>query len=101
MKKSIWVIAHHQETGIKPVTFELLSMANILAQQIGADVNALIMGTSVSHLSSQLIGLCDRVFLFENAILSEYHYETYQQIFIKTVEKYHPDILLVSSILRG
>ncbi len=101
MKKSIWVIAHHQETGIKPVTFELLSMANILAQQIGADVNALIMGTSVSHLSSQLIGLCDRVFLFENAILSEYHYETYQQIFIKAVEKYHPDILLVSSILRG
>lgn len=101
MKKNIWVIAHHQETEIKPVTFELLNMANNLSQQIGANVNALILGTSVAHLSPQLFGLCDHVYLFENPLLSEYHYETYQQIFIKMVDKYHPDILLVSSILRG
>jgi len=101
MKKNIWVIAHHQETEIKPVTFELLNMANTLARQIGAEVNTLIMGTSVAHLSHQLIGLCDHIYLFENPMLAEYHYETYQQIFIKVVDEYHPDILLVSSILRG
>ena len=101
MRKSIWVIAHHQETKIKPVTFELLNIAASLARQIDADVNALILGPSVAHLSPQLIGLCDHVYLFEDPLLTEYHYETYQQIFLRMIDKYHPDILLVSSILRG
>ncbi|MBW1659649.1 MAG: electron transfer flavoprotein subunit alpha/FixB family protein [Deltaproteobacteria bacterium] len=101
MKRNIWVVAHHQITEIKPVTFELLDMANRLAEQIDANVNTLLLGTSVASLSSQLIGLCDHVYIFEDPLLEEYHYETYQQIFIKMAEKYRPDILLVSSILRG
>ncbi len=101
MKKNIWVVAHHQVTEIKPVTFELLNMAEALARQIDGVVNTLLLGTSVATLSSQLIGLCDNVYIFEHPLLSEYHYETYQQIFIKMAEKYRPDILLVSSILRG
>ena len=101
MRKSIWVIAHHQETKIKPVTFELLNIAASLARKIDAEVNALVLGPSVAHLSPQLIGLCDHVYLFEDPLLTEYHYETYQQIFLRMIDKYHPDILLVSSILRG
>ncbi len=101
MKKSIWVVAHHQVTDIKPVTFELLNMADALARQIDATVNTLLMGPSVAALSSQLIGLCDNVYIFEDPMLEEYHYETYQQIFIKMAERYRPDILIVSSILRG
>ena len=101
MKKNIWVVAHHQVTQIKPVTFELLNMADALAQQIGATVNVLLLGTAVAPLSSHLIGLCDHIYIFEDPLLEEYHYETYQQIFIKMVEKYRPDFLLVSSILRG
>jgi len=101
MRKNIWVVAHHQVTEIKPVTFELLNMADTLARQIDANVNTLLLGTSVASLSSKLIGLCDHVYIFEHPLLEEYHYETYQQIFIKMAEKYRPDILLVSSILRG
>ena len=78
--KGIFVFAEQREGEIKNVAFELIGKARELAEAVGEDVTALLLGDQVSPLAQSLIEAgADRVLIIDSPELKDYLTEPYTQ----------------------
>src|SRR5581483_11423480 len=69
-EKSIWVVAEVIENQVRPVTYEMLGRAVELAEQIGGEVGALVIGTDVRQRAQDLAAHgADKIYVAENSEL--------------------------------
>ena len=96
--KGIWVFAEQRDGQLTHGTLELLGKAGQLAEALGEEVFALLLGHGVSHLAPTLIRYGARtVFLAEHEELAHYNTIPYTDVLEDLVEKYRPQILLMSA----
>jgi len=78
--KGIYVIAEQFEGKLRDVSFELLGQARILADTIGDEVGAILIGKDVKPLAQELIAHgAHKVFVYDDPQLE--HYNTTQKLF--------------------
>jgi electron transfer flavoprotein alpha subunit len=72
MAKGIWVFAEHSEGSIRKVAFEILSEARKIADKIGEELCAVILGDQMEALAEKCGHYgADKVYLVENATLKD------------------------------
>ncbi|WP_066635553.1 electron transfer flavoprotein subunit alpha/FixB family protein [Desulfolucanica intricata] len=81
MAKGIWVFAEQRDAKIKKVTYELLSAGRELADQLGEELCAVLLGKDVAGLVAALgeYGV-DKVFIADNEKLAEYTNDAYVSV---------------------
>jgi len=80
MGKGIWVFAEVKEGNIRKVTFELLSQGKKMAEKLGEELVAVLLGSGIEGLTGRLAEYADKVYFVDDPILAQYTTDPYATI---------------------
>ena len=102
MAKGIWVFAEHSEGTVRKVAYEILSEARKIADKVGEELCAVILGDQVEALTEKFASYgADKVYVVENAALKDYTTEGYAKALADLAKQHEPSILLGGTTVTG
>jgi electron transfer flavoprotein alpha subunit len=103
--KHVWVNVELERGHVHPVSWELMGEARKLANQLGVEVGAAILGApnaGAREAAAEAFAYgADVVYLVENPVLAEYRNEPYTRTLTELVNTYKPEILLLGATNLG
>ena len=102
MTQNILAIAEQTEGVFRKVTFEALSEGRRIADQLGCELNALVLGNNIENISKELEQFgADRIIVAEDSALSEYLPDAYGNVIADIISKETPDIVILGASTQG
>lgn len=96
--QGVWVFAEQEGGKLSSRVPELLGCGRSLAQQLGAELAAILMGSNVEPLSQELIEWgADKVYLIQSPLLGRYQTAPYSSGLKELVMKYRPEVVIFAS----
>ncbi|MDY0152686.1 MAG: electron transfer flavoprotein subunit alpha/FixB family protein, partial [Candidatus Cloacimonas sp.] len=84
------------------VSFELLGKGRELADELGAELSAVVLGHKIESLSSELIAFgADQVIVVDDPALKHFRDERYAKAITELAQKYKPAIILAGATVTG
>ena len=100
--KNLWVVVETEEGVAKNVGYELLSVGRTLADKLGEQLVALVMGKNVQAVAQASIAYgADQVLLVEGDEYATYNTDAATYAVVTLIEKYHPSIVLYGATNNG
>jgi len=100
--KHILVFAEQREGNLMGVALELVGKARELADELGVDVYAALLGEDVKGICPSLIGAgADKVFLACDPLLKDYRGEAYTKVMLDIILAVKPEIVLFGATNIG
>ena len=100
--KNLWVVVETEEGAAKNVGYELLSVGRPLADKLGQQLVALVMGKEVQGVAQTCIAYgADQVLLVEGDEYATYNTDAATYAVVTLIEKYHPSIVLYGATNNG
>jgi electron transfer flavoprotein alpha subunit len=102
--KDVWVFVELLGEGDKAnqVAWELLGVGKNLAQDLGVNLAAVVLGQNVEPYIMEAFGYgADKVYIIDNPILKHYRTKPYLDSFVYLARKYRPEILLIGATPLG
>ena len=100
--KGVYVFAQQVDNVINNIAFELIGKGKDLAEDLGTEVTAVLVGSDVKDLADQLAEYgADKVIVVDDPELKEYRTEPYAHALASVIEKYKPEIFLVGATAIG
>jgi len=102
MAKGVWIIAEQRDGALRKISFELASTARKLADQMGAEVSAVLLGSGIEGLAAQLgkYGV-DKVYVGDSPALEPYITEAHAVAAAKIIKENDPAIVLLGASVQG
>jgi len=94
--KKILVLVERDNGGLAPVTFELLKAGKDLADKLGADLCAAVLGHEISAMSNEIAHFSDEVYCIDNPLLRDFRVEIYAQVLWKICSDINFDVVVIS-----
>jgi electron transfer flavoprotein alpha subunit len=101
MAKGIWVFAEVRENNIRKITFELLSQGRKMAEKLGEDLVAVLLGSGVEKLTDRLAEYADKVFWVDDPALARYTTDPYASVLTGLLKENDPSIFLCGATVLG
>ncbi|MDL2236717.1 electron transfer flavoprotein subunit alpha/FixB family protein [Christensenellaceae bacterium OttesenSCG-928-K19] len=100
--KGIHVFVQQVDGKITSVSYELLGKGKELAQDLGCDVTAVVLGSNISHLSKPLAKYgADHIIMADDPALEVYTTEPYTQAMYEIIQAKTPEIVLCGATAIG
>jgi electron transfer flavoprotein alpha subunit len=100
--KGVWVYVEQFEGKAHEVSWELLGKGRELADDLGVELAAFVLGENIKHLSSEAFGYgADKVYVMDNPALKHYRTAPYLHGTVELVNKYKPEIVLMGATGLG
>ena len=100
--KGVYIYAQQIDNELSPIAFELIGKAKELAADLGTEVTAVLLGSNVKGLTTELGEYgADKVIVVDNPVLETYRTEPYAQALAAVINEYKPDIMLVGATAIG
>ncbi|MEI6807209.1 MAG: electron transfer flavoprotein subunit alpha [bacterium] len=100
--RDVWVFAEHHEGKINTITYELLGKGRKLADDLGMDLCAVLLGKDIKSRTEDLIARgADKVYVIDRPELEYFQDEIYAAVLIEVVNKYKPNIFLCGATTVG
>ncbi len=100
--KGIWIFVEQRDGNSARVSLELLGKGRDLAEKLGVDITAILIGQNVSEMAEELIFYgADRVIIADDPIAKDYRTEIYTDIIVEQVLKEKPEIFLIGATCIG
>ncbi|MFB3924713.1 MAG: electron transfer flavoprotein subunit alpha/FixB family protein [Syntrophales bacterium] len=102
MAKGVWIVAEQRDGALRKVSLECASTARKLADQLGEEVCAVLLGSGVEAMAGQL-GKCgvDKVYLADDPAFEPYTTDAHAAAVAKVVKENSPSILLLAASAQG
>ncbi|HVO67473.1 MAG TPA: electron transfer flavoprotein subunit alpha/FixB family protein [Syntrophales bacterium] len=102
MAKGVWIVAEQRYGAFRKISFELASTARKLADQLGEEVGAILLGSGIEGLAGELgkYGV-DKVYVADNAQLEPYTTDAHSTAIARLVKENNPSILLLGASAQG
>jgi electron transfer flavoprotein alpha subunit len=102
MAKGVWIVAEQRFGAFRKISFELASTARKLADQLGEEVGAVLLGSGVEGIAGELgkYGV-DKVYVADAPVLELYTTDAYAAAVTKIVKEKEPSILLLGASVQG
>lgn len=101
MAKGIWVFAEVKEGNIRKITFELLSQGKKMAEKLGEELVAVLLGSGVEGLTGRLAEYADKVYWVDDPALAQYTTDPYATILTNILQEHQPSIFLCGATIIG
>ncbi len=101
MAKGIWVFAEVKNGNIRKITFELLSQGRKMAQKLGEELVAVLLGSGVEGLTPRLAEYADKVYWVDNPALGQYTTDAYTTVLTNLLKEHQPSIFLSGATVTG
>ncbi len=100
--KNVWVFAEQFEGHIESITFELLGEGRKLADDLGEELCAVLIGSDIQDRVADLTARgADKVYVVDNPELAYFKDEPYANVLIDLIRKHNPGILLCGASTVG
>jgi len=100
--RDVWVFAEQKDGVLDSAAFELLGAGRELANKLGQELAAVLMGNKVRPLAQQLIAYgADKVYWVDDVALSHFNDELYADNLSYLTKRYKPNILLLAATVYG
>ncbi|MDD5424819.1 MAG: electron transfer flavoprotein subunit alpha [Candidatus Omnitrophica bacterium] len=100
--KGVWVFAEQKKGKVQSVAYELLGKGRELANDLGTELAAVLVGDAISGQADELFWRgADKVYLVESPKLKDYQDEPYTNIIVELVKEFKPEILLYGATSIG
>ena len=100
--KGVYVFAQQVDNVLSGISFELIGEGKRLAEKLGTDVTAVLIGSEVSNLVDELAAYgADKVIVVDDPELKNYRTEPYAHALASVINEYKPDIMLVGATAIG
>lgn len=98
----VWVFVEQCNGEAHPVSWELLGVGRKLADDLGVELCAFVLGSQVAHLSQEAFGYgAEKVYMVDAPVLGRYRTESYLQATVALIRKYRPEIVLMGATGLG
>lgn len=100
--RNLWVYIETDEGKAKKVGYELLNPGRRMADKLGEELVAVVLGRNVSDVAKQAIACgADRVLLAEHPLLETYNTDAHTSVMVQLIERYRPSIVLYGATNNG
>jgi len=100
--RNVWVFAEQRDRVLTKVSHQLMGKARQLADILGVQAEAVLLGSGVEHLAAELIADgADVVYLAEHPALERYRTDAYTKVLAEHIEKGKPEIVLFGATTVG
>jgi len=100
--KGVWVFVEQNNGKAHPVSWELLGVGRTLANDLGVELAAFVLGSEVKALAEEAFGYdADKVYLIDDPLLHNYRTPTYLNGSLSLINKYKPEIVLMGATGLG
>ncbi len=100
--QGVWVFAEQRGGELMDVAIELLGEGRRLAEEVGTELSAVLLGDQVRDLSDDLFAYgADKVYVSENENLKQYTTDGYTKVLSEMIEEYKPEIVLYGATHIG
>ncbi|MBS7654624.1 electron transfer flavoprotein subunit alpha/FixB family protein [Candidatus Bathyarchaeota archaeon] len=98
----VLIFAEQEDGEIHKVTYELLGKGRVLADKLGKNLCAVLLGYGLDGEARELIYYgADKVFLFDHPSLKDFDIVRYKQNIVRLVNEVKPDIFLIGATRIG
>lgn len=102
MAKGVWIVAEQRNGALRSVSFEIASVARKLADELGEEVYAVLVGSGVEGFAPELAKYgVDKVYVADDAMFADYTTDAYSEAVAKVVKENDASILLLSASVQG
>jgi electron transfer flavoprotein alpha subunit len=102
MAKGVWIVAEQRSGAYRKISFELVSAARKLADQLGEEVGAILLGSGIEGIAGELGKYgADKVYVADNALFEPYTTDAHAAAVAKLVKEQNPSILLLGASAQG
>ncbi len=100
--KDIWVFVEIKDNKVRNVTYELLGKARQLADELGENICAILLGKDVKRLCKDLSAYgADKIFVAEDDSLEQYYTDPFTSVLVGLITKYEPNIVIYPATKIG
>jgi electron transfer flavoprotein alpha subunit len=100
--RGIWIVAEHLHGHFRRGTLELLGEGRRLADKLGVELAAVLLGDGVEGMAKDLFAYgADKVYLAQDPVLAQYRTGPYTDILSGLINQYKPEIVLISATPQG
>ncbi len=98
----VWVFGEQHNGQLEDVPIELMSKARRLADALGVQLAAAVLGNGARDIATKLIHYgADKVYLAEHPLLGTYQTNSYAKVMFDLIHKYQPQIVLYGATATG
>jgi len=102
VQPNIMVFCEQEEGQVHPISFELLSKSREMADKLGINLSAVLLGEDIIEATKDLIHYgADTVFVFDHPSLREFDLLNYRRNIVELVREQSPEILLFGATNLG
>ena len=100
--KGVYVFAQQVDNVVNSIAFELIGKGKDLAEDLGTEVTAVLVGSDVKGLADELAEYgADKVIVVDDPELKEYRTEPYAHALASVINEFKPEIFLVGATAIG
>jgi electron transfer flavoprotein alpha subunit len=100
--KGVWVFAEQREGVMQKVSLELLGKGRQIADKLGVELTALLLGSNVEGLAKDLVAYgADRVLVANHHLLKHFTTDGYTKVVCDLANERKPEIILVGASFLG
>ena len=100
--KGVFVFAQQVDNVLSGISFELVGEGKRLAEKLGTEVTAVLVGSDVSGLVDELAAYgADKVIVVDDPELKNYRTEPYAHALASVINEFKPEIMLVGATAIG
>jgi electron transfer flavoprotein alpha subunit len=97
----IFVLAEHRRGEIREITFEMLTKGRELAEKVGSDLTAVLLGNDVEVQAKVLSKYAKKVLVVKDPKLENFNSESYQKILSDLIKEHAPILTLMGHTSFG
>jgi electron transfer flavoprotein alpha subunit len=99
--KKVLVLVERENGGLASVTLELLQAGKDLADKIGGNLCAMVLGYEICDMSNEIVHFSDEVYCIDNPLLRDFRSELYAHVLWKICRDINFDIVLMGHTLNN
>lgn len=100
--RGVWVFAEQRAGVLQDVAFELLGEGRALADRLGVELSAVLLGDQVKDLATPLFeNGADKVVVVDHPALQHYTAEPYAEAMTALIKTHRPEIVLAGATSMG
>lgn len=102
MAQGILIVAEQREGELRKISYELVSEGRRLADQLGQQLTALLLGSNIKEKASELGKYgADKVIVADDERLATYTTDAYATVIAELAQKHEPAIMLLGASVQG
>jgi electron transfer flavoprotein alpha subunit len=100
--QGVWVYAEVRDGRVRSVGLELLGEGRKLADRLGQELAAVLLGDGVEPLAAELIASgADKVYVGEHELLGQYNTDLYADVISDLIRAERPNVVLMGATAQG